>query len=162
MCNGNATRSVLAGRLVAAACPALRVVTAGTIVLEGLPMSFRTRDALISVGLDHHGHSPTQLRADHVAAADVIVGLETDNVRYVRRRLPTGAAKAVTLKRLARDLPAGPEPLRDRVAALNPAAAHLEPWEDVDDPGGQAAEAYLSCAQEIKALVDTLVPRLIS
>ena len=47
VCTGNAARSVMAGAILAAhARRTLHVTTAGTHVVEGMPMSWRTRDAL--------------------------------------------------------------------------------------------------------------------
>ncbi len=48
LCTGNAARSVMAGAMLGAA--GLAVVTSGTHVVDGQPMSRRTRDALASLG----------------------------------------------------------------------------------------------------------------
>ena len=50
LCTGNAARSVMAGAALAALLPDRPVRTAGTLVVEGQPMSWRTRAALESVG----------------------------------------------------------------------------------------------------------------
>ena len=46
LCTGNAARSVMAGAALAAHLPDWHVTTAGTLVVEGQPMSWRTRAAL--------------------------------------------------------------------------------------------------------------------
>ncbi|MDI2128524.1 hypothetical protein [Yinghuangia seranimata] len=161
ICTGNATRSVLAGALASAARPEWRVRTAGTFVVEGQPVSWRTREAFTALGLTANGHRSTQMTADHVAEADVVVALACEHVAYVRRNHPEAAAKTVTLHRLAAHLPPGPQPLAARVAALGPAGADLDPgWEDVEDPGGHEVDAYLRCADEIAALMLVAVPLL--
>src|SRR3990170_971321 len=68
LCTGNAARSVMGGAALAAHLPDWHVTTAGTLVVEGQPMSWRTKAALDAVGLaaPHHprrraahGHPPT-------------------------------------------------------------------------------------------------------
>ena len=49
LCTGNAARSVMAGVMLGSG--PFRIRTAGTHVLEGRPMSYRTRDALAAVAL---------------------------------------------------------------------------------------------------------------
>ena len=46
LCTGNATRSVLAGAALRAHAPQLEVMTAGTLSIDGLPMSWRTQSGL--------------------------------------------------------------------------------------------------------------------
>ena len=52
LCTGNAARSVMGGAALAAHLPDWHVTTAGTLVVEGQPMSWRTKAALDAVGLD--------------------------------------------------------------------------------------------------------------
>ncbi|MFF7242692.1 hypothetical protein ACFZBU_02215 [Embleya sp. NPDC008237] len=164
VCTGNATRSVIAGELTRAARPEWSVATAGTFVVEGLPISWRTRSALTELGLRAPGHRSTQLTDAHVAAADLVVVQEYQHVRYIRRHHPHGAARTATLKRLVRDLPAaGPtdEPLARRLAGLDLGSVELEPdWEDVVDPGGGEVADFVACAHELAALMHDLLPRL--
>ena len=58
LCTGNAARSVMAGAILAEHVPALVVATRGTHVVEGMPMSWRTRDAI--VGARREGRRPPQ------------------------------------------------------------------------------------------------------
>ena len=161
VCTGNATRSVMAGELARLARPDWDVVTAGTFVVEGLSISWRTRGAMAEIGIAAPGHRSTQLTAAHVDVADLVIVQEYQHVQYVRRNHPSGAARTATLKRLARDLGHGPKPLAERVAALGPASVELEPdWEDVVDPGGGEIEDFVACAHEVAALMDELIPRL--
>ena len=83
-----------------------------------------------------------------------------DHVRYIRRVLPQAAAKTATIKRLCRDLAAGPEPLAERIRALDLANTESEEWEDVADPAGGEDEDYVTCAKELLELCTELTPRL--
>jgi protein-tyrosine-phosphatase len=158
LCTGNAARSVMSGAMLDAA--PLRVVTAGTHVVEGQPMSRRTRAALAAVGFSADGHRSHQITERDVDAATVIVAMAGEHVAYVRRHFPEAASKTASLKRLCRDLPASPEPLADRVAALGLARVAIEPWEDVEDPAGGEDAEYLACATELAALCAEVIDRL--
>ena len=158
LCTGNAARSVMAGAMLASA--PVTIVTAGTHVVEGQPMSRRTRDALASVEVRADGHRSRQLTDADVAAADLIIALAVEHVAYVRRKHPAAAPRTATLKRLVRDLSDGPEPLVERVARLGLADVELEEWEDVEDPAGGEDEVYVACAREVAGLSAELAPRL--
>lgn len=160
LCTGNAARSVMAGAMLEAGKPGLHVITAGTHVIDGQPVSWRTRDALATVGLDANRHRSAQLRPADLATTDLILAMAGEHVRYIRREHPEVAARTVTLKRLAHDLEPGRAPLRTRVAELGPANVVLEDWEDVEDPAGGAVEDYIACAEELLTLIDRVVDRL--
>src|SRR5687768_18435468 len=110
----------MAGAIMAAHLPDtevqdLLITTAGTHVIEGMPMSWRTRAALEGLELVAPGHRSMQLRDVHVAAADLIVGLAGEHVSYVRRVHPEAAPFTGTLRRLARDLPSTTGTFADRL-----------------------------------------------
>jgi protein-tyrosine-phosphatase len=123
-------------------------------------MSWRTRAALDSVGLAAPTHRSRQVGLDDVERADLVIGLAPEHVAWVRRQHPTCAARTGTLWRLATTLPAGPEPLASRIAALGLDAVELERWEEVVDPGGGDVEAFSACASDVVELVDALAARL--
>jgi protein-tyrosine phosphatase len=156
LCTGNAARSVMAGALLSWRDADITVTTAGTHVIEGQPMSWRTRSALETVGITGHQHRSRQLTARDAEAADLVVALAVEHVAWVRRELPAAAAKTATLRRLVRDLPLTSGPLADRLAALRLDEVTLEPWEDVDDPAGQEVDTYHAVAADIAALIERL------
>lgn len=161
LCTGNAARSVMAGAMFAALDAEVRITTAGTHVVEGQPMSWRTRDAMAALGYEAPRHRSLQLRDAHLADADVVVGLAAEHVRYVRRTHPEAAGRTATLRRLVRDLAPGPAPLAARLAALDLARVELEPaWEDVADPAGGELDVFHACAREVEALISALARRL--
>jgi protein-tyrosine-phosphatase len=169
VCTGNAARSVMAGlmledRAQAAGVP-LHLTTAGTHALAGQPASWRTREALAQVAvMEQHmavsHHRSAQLEAGHLEQADLVVGMETDHVRYIRRIHPKAAWRTATLRRLSRDLPPGPGSLAERVRGLGLEAVELEPSEDVADPAGGELETYVACARELWELTGALWARL--
>jgi protein-tyrosine-phosphatase len=146
----------MAGAIVRTRLHDVEVTTAGTHVIEGMPMSWRTRDALASIGVTVDGHRSRQLRAVDLDAADLVVAMAREHVSYIRRVHPEAAKRTATLRRLARDLGPGPEPLADRLAALDLDAVPLEPWEDVADPAGGEIEEFVACVQEIDRELRTL------
>jgi len=168
LCTGNAARSVMAGYMLEyraeVAGLALRVTTAGTHVIDGQPMSMRTRAALATIGeLDAvpvGRHRSRQLDEPDLERATLVVAMEADHVRFVRRRHPAAAPRTATLRRLCRDLePPGP-PLARRVAALGLDTVKLGDWEDVTDPAGGDDAIYTVCAHELWQLTDQLMALL--
>lgn len=168
VCTGNAARSVMAGlmleRLAELHDLCLTVTTAGTLVVEGQPASLRTRAALAAVpevGTDAvFGHRSHQLTSADLQAADLVVAMEADHVRHVRRLHAPAAGRTGTLRRLARDLPPASGPLAARVASLGLAEVEVGPDEEVADPAGGSDDDYVACARELWSLCRLLVPRL--
>ena len=160
LCTGNAARSVMAGAALAARLPEVAVETAGTLSIDGQPMSWRTRGALQAHGLVADRHRSRQATNAHLDAATLVIGLAPEHVHWVRRTHAVAAARTATLKRLCRDLPIDGRPLADRVDELCLADVELEDWEEVVDPGGGDADAFLACANEVVPLIDELARRL--
>ena len=160
LCTGNAARSVMGGAIVRARRTEIDVVTAGTHVIEGMPMSWRTRDALAGLDVTADGHRSRQLRESDLDAADLVLAMAGEHVAYVRRVHPTAAGRTATLKRLVRDLAPGPDPLAERIGVLALDAVAIEEWEDVDDPAGGDLPEFEACAREIDDLLVQLLPLL--
>jgi protein-tyrosine-phosphatase len=156
LCTGNAARSVMAGAALAARLPEITVETAGTLSLDGQPMSWRTRAALEAFGLEAAKHRSRQALLTDLDPATLIIGLAPEHVQWVRRNHPRVAGRTATLKRLCRDLSTDVRPLAERVADLGLGGVELEDWEEVVDPGGGDADVFLECAREVVGLIDRL------
>ena len=102
LCTGNAARSVIAGAVLAHRRPDLAVETAGTMSVDGLPISWRTRAALDAIGIPWPRHASRQAERAHLDV-DVVVGLAPEHVQWVRREHPEVAARCATLARLAEE-----------------------------------------------------------
>jgi protein-tyrosine-phosphatase len=156
LCTGNAARSVMAGVALEQRRPDLVIETAGTLTVDGLPISWRTREALDSVGLPWPRHASKQAEEAHVDEADVVIALAPEHVKWVRREHSAAAPRTATLRRLVDLLPPATAPLADRLAAMDLAGADLGDWEEVIDPGGGEVDDFVRCAHEIDGLVDRL------
>ena len=163
ICTGNAVRSVMAGALLEQRAPAgrIQVRTAGTLAVEGQPMSFRTRNALKAIQVVPPEHLSRQLVEADVVNATLVLAMAEEHVNYVRRVHPGAAARTATIRRLCRDLSTRNDPLPVRLGALGLASVSLETWESVVDPAAGGEEDYLNCAVELDRLVDDLLPRLL-
>ena len=160
LCTGNAARSVMAGAILREHVPGLKVTTSGTHVIEGMPMSWRTRDAIESLGLPIPNHRSRQATTQELDSASLVIALAREHVAWMRRVHPRAAPRTATLKRLARDLPPGPTPLDERLAVMALHEVELESWEDVLDPAGGDVDIFLDCAREIADLLHVVIRRL--
>lgn len=160
LCTGNAARSVMAGAVLAAHLPDVKVSTSGTHVIEGMPMSWRTRRAIEALGLAVPPHRSRQLIAGELDAADLVIAMARDHVTWMRRTHPSAAPRTATLRRLARELADDGRSLGARLADLELEQVELEPWEDIFDPAGGDEEVFAATAREIAVLVGELAPRL--
>lgn len=162
LCTGNAARSVMAGVSLTARRPDLAVATAGTLVVDGQPMSIRTRKAIQGLGWELPVHASRQVTPDDLDRAAAVIALAPEHVEWVRRTHPPAAAHTATLPRLVRALaPAdGNRPVRAQLADLALDTVVLEDWEEVVDPGGGDEAVFAACAVEVDALIERLAPRL--
>jgi protein-tyrosine phosphatase len=160
LCTGNAARSVMLGALLRDQRPDLDVVTAGTHVVDGQPISRRTRAGLAAIGLDADHHRSRQLDPTDLDSSSLVIGMAHEHVAWMRRHHPDVAARTAMIRPLARDLEEGPEPLTARVASLRLADRVPDPSEDVIDPAGGDEDDYRRCARELADLMVRLAPRL--
>lgn len=168
LCTGNAARSVMAAYMLQYLSDTgglgLRITSAGTHTIDGHPMSMRTRKALTSIpelaDAPVSRHRSRQLHGDDLHDIDLVVAMEADHVRYVRRHHPVAADRTATIRRLVDELARGPESLAGRVAALHLGEVAVTDTEDVADPAGREDEDYLACAEELWNLCQELVGRL--
>ena len=159
LCTGNAARSVMAAVCLAEKRPDLLVRTAGTLVVDGQPISVRTRTAIQALGHAIPRHASRQAGPDDLEEASLVLALAPEHVAWVRRSHPEAAARTVTLRRLVRDLPAGGS-LAAQVEALRAHELEVQAWEEVVDPGGGETDVFVACAREIHDLVAAVAPRL--
>ncbi len=168
LCTGNAARSVMAGFMLEQLWDGRpdppHVVTAGTHSIDGQPVGLRTRTAMARIpemaDVDYRRHRSRQVHGVDFVHADLVVVMEADHVRFVRRRFPDAAAKTATIRHLCRALAPAPPGLAARVAALGLARAELSDGDDVLDPAGHDEDVYAACADELWALCRTLLTLL--
>jgi protein-tyrosine-phosphatase len=169
LCTGNAARSVMAGFMLerlrdGRAGEPLHIVTAGTHTIDGQPMGVRTRTALARIpeldGTDYRRHRSRQVHGADLVHAELVVVMEADHVRFVRRRFPDAAHKTATIRRLCADLAPPPPALSERVAALGLGDVEVSDDEDVMDPAGHEADVYGACVDELWGLCGRLIELL--
>lgn len=169
LCTGNAARSVMAGFMLEhlrddRPGQPLRIVTAGTHTIDGQPMGVRTRTALTRIpelaDIDFRRHRSRQVHGADLVHAELVIVMEADHVRFVRRRFPDAASKTATIRRLCADLAPPPPSLPERVAALKLADVEVSDEEDVLDPAGYEGDFYAACVDELWGLCQKLITLL--
>ena len=173
VCTGNICRSPMAERLTVAGLqarlgPAAEVVevgSAGTWGHTGSPMEPYALSTLASYGVDGSGFSARELVAEHVVAADLVLGATREHRAASVVLQPRAAARTFTLREFAR-LTAAVDPaalptgdLAERGRALVRLAAgqrgRVPPAQprddDLDDPYHAPASAFAACAALVQS-----------
>lgn len=159
LCTGNSARSVMARAFFANKTSKFRATSAGTLVLEGQPMSIRTRKALASYGLSEPDHLSCQFGQSYLET-DLVVAMEPSHIFWIRRHFPEIASRTGTLPRLIRYLPKEGN-LETQIATMKLAEVEIEDWEEVVDPAAGDQEIFDRCAEELENLVSQLVAKIL-
>lgn len=168
LCTGNAARSVMAGFMLDSLGEGrpdpLHIVTAGTHTIDGQPMGMRTRTALSRIpelaDTDFRRHRSRQVHEADFRRAELVVVMEADHVRFVRRQFAEFADKTGMLRRLCVDLAPGRATLPVRVDALVLGSVDVDDRDDVLDPAGHDGDVYEKVVDELWDLCQTLITRL--
>ncbi len=139
--------------------PDLEVDSAGTFVLEGQPMSVRTRRALERHDLVDLSHRSRQFGADH-AEADLIVAMEPQHVEWMGHHFPGALPRIGLLPALVREWPVDALTLPDALDRLRLAEATPDPGDTVVDPAGGEQPDFDRCADELAVLITRLAALL--
>lgn len=180
VCTGNVCRSPIAEGVLRTLLDerlgeaAPLIASAGTGALEGRGATEAAVAAAAELGVDIAGHRARELQAEHIRAADLVIGMAEEHVEAAVELEPSAAGRAFTLKELVRlleavpDLEAGATPretLHARVRQADELRRQVagNPFDtDVVDPIGHGLEVYHAVAWELQRwcvrLADVLAP----
>lgn len=157
------------GDLLAGAGASARVRSAGFLT-EGRPASEHGVTLMRRRGLDLEEHRSQRLTAEHLETADLVLCMERAHVREVAVLDPGAFARTFTLPELAREARAvGPRREHETVgewigrvgAGRRPADLVADrPEDEVADPYGGTKRQYRRTAEELDALLRTVVEHL--
>ena len=97
VCVGNICRSPVGERLIAYACPELRVESAGIAALVGAPADETTSAVAAASGLDLSEHTARQFTPEMAAEFDLILALEKGHMRVIAEKAPAVSGKTMLL-----------------------------------------------------------------
>lgn len=142
VCTGNVCRSpmaeAIARRLLEArGTTGVEVTSAGTAAWDGAPASEGAYLIALEHGLDLSAHRARQLTADHVAAADLVLGMSP---HHVERAVALGG--------------------RDKSFMLGEYAGRPAATAQVEDPFGGDLEEYRRTYEQLEQLLTSAVARL--
>jgi len=165
ICRSPMAQALLAGRLAAAG--AAVTVRSGGMLGGGEPPGPEVAAAMAGYGLDVSSHRSRQLTAGDLEAADLILAMARENLRYAVVTAPAVWPRAFTLPELVR---------RGGAIGRRPPGESLARWlarahegrqrsallgdcadDDVADPTGGPQRGYTVTAAVLSGLVDRLV-----
>jgi len=97
VCVGNICRSPTGERLLAQACPDLRIESAGIAALEGHEADKTMREVAGENGLSLEGHVARQFTAEMAAGYDLILALEKGHIRVITEMAASASGKTMLL-----------------------------------------------------------------
>jgi protein-tyrosine phosphatase len=168
VCTGNICRSPTAEALARrelARHPGvpIQVSSAGSHAVEGSPAASRSMLAASARGASLERHFARELTRRRVRAADLILCMAAEHRPFVLGSDRSAANRTFLLATFARVasqwewLATSPADL----VALAAGHAREQDGDDVDDPIGQAADAYAACAERLDGLVTPAIGALV-
>jgi protein-tyrosine phosphatase len=168
VCTGNLCRSPTAEALARrelARHPGvpIQVSSAGSHAVEGSPAASRSLPAASSRGASLERHFARELTRRRVRAADLILCMAAEHRPFVLSYDRSAADRTFLLASFARVagqwewLATSPAEL----VVLAAEHAREQDGDDIDDPLGQAAEAYAACAERLDRLVTPVIGALV-
>ena len=137
------------------------------LVGQGRPVPDVVRAVMAERGVDVSSHRSRLLRAELVAASDLVVGMAREHVRAAVAMHPAAFPRSFTLRELVRRSDSlgrrqAGVPWDDWVVAAHDGrtgAAYLrdEPADDIDDPLGAPAKVFTALADELADLTARLL-----
>ncbi|MCF6272735.1 MAG: low molecular weight phosphotyrosine protein phosphatase [Rhodobacteraceae bacterium] len=97
VCVGNICRSPVGERLLAKACPDIRVESAGIAALEGHGPDPVATEVALAAGVSVEGHIARQFTAELARGFDLILALEKGHIRVIEKEAPAVSGKAMLL-----------------------------------------------------------------
>jgi protein-tyrosine phosphatase len=145
---------VLRNALAGAGASTIRIASAGTTAIEGMPVALPMQDILRSRDLDPTDFRSRQLTSSMLARADIVITAERSHRRWVTRLLPDVTTRTFTLIQTARLLsaprvgldvaPAGGS-VAELVRQLDASRGHGGAGtaeDDIEDPWGRSRRVY--------------------
>jgi len=168
VCTGNICRSPTAEALARRELERypgvpIRVSSAGSHALEGNPAASRTVLAASTRGASLERHFARELTRRRVRAADLVLCMAAEHRPFVLSYDRAAADRTFLLASFARVaaqwgwLAGSPAEL----VALASKHATEQHGDDIDDPIGQATDAYAACAERLDGLVTPVVAALV-